>query len=660
MKSNAFIALLIFSLLHIEMIAQENSTSTIDMKDLQDYIYREDLLIRNTHYILTCKEMETKGIAGYRFELEKDTMKRWFKMINIKSGEKSIAIFKTELLSAIKKLNLGNLDLIFKRDSAKLSQIMDNVSKKKKRLSSEERLFLQDLIENAYQYYEYYGPEPLIIGELDLLKNKLDSTGKTEDSKWIDTVRVVNMNKAKEIPNQVNALAPEVLSDINLKITFGSDTDMETGILYTYSKAKLYLCNELPSDSINNKKIIEDSINIEKVDIKFENEQIADIKVIGNFIKGKNGKSYTNGKSEGFRMVFQNRIPIPYSTKADVSNDKNNCRLRKIRLYETIRRDTFYINIKDVIYNDYKLLNQTENYSPIDQVITLKPHERGKVIKKETVSKLLDAAIYTDLVGFNGSKPNGLIQTEISRRFYINRRVCTISPTYLHFGFFNDIKPKITLSKLESNNKVLELSSKPVNSNSVQLYTNAIDIFKHTSWSSGGELNLVTAGLPGIQSMMYIDAGAFIHNVPMRLPKMDSTVYLHDIKADEDRLFNKGFLAFYPKINWTISPHSRFQIAYSVIYYWLKNFSKDFMLVSNEQEFLTGISNRHNWATFLSLKFLATMRLPNKTNTQLFFRSYYNYLLRNPSQNYFQAQIGYAFNIFERKEPPPLKPFEGL
>jgi hypothetical protein len=658
MKSKAFISLLIFSFLHVIMRAQDNPTSTNDMRELQDYIYREDLLIRNTHYILTCKEMETLGIAGYRFELEKDTMKRWFKMTDIKSGEKSIAIFKTDLLSAIKKLNQGNLEMIFKQDSAKLGQILDNVSKKKKSLTSEERLFLEDLIENAYQDY---GPEPKIIGEyLVSLKSKLDSAGKAEDSKWIDTVRIVSLNKAKEIPNQVNTLAIEVLSDVNSEIYLGSDTGAEVGILYAYQKAKLNLNTKLDNEYLKTHKKIDDSIKIERVEIKFENEQIAGIKVIGNFIRGENGKSYTNGKNEGFRLEFQNRIPIPYSSKADITYDKKNTRLRKIRLYETIK-DTFFITIKDVIYNDYRFINQTENYSPIDQVITLKPHEKGKVVKQEVVTKLLDASIYTDLVGFNSSKPNGLIQTEISRRFYINRRVCHISPTYIYFGFFNNIKPKITLSKLESNNKVLELSTKQVNSDSVQLYANDIDIYKQTSWSTGGELNLVTVGLPGIHSMIYIDAGAFIHNVPMRLPVLDSTVYLHDIKADEDRLFNKGFIAFYPEINWTISPHSRFQIAYSMKYYWLKNFSKDFVLVSDEQEFLTGASSGHDWATFISFKFLATMRLNNKTNTQLFFRSYYNYLPGNPSQNYFQAQIGYAFNIFERKnEPPPFKPFEGL
>lgn len=658
MKTISFITTLIFSIIYIETSAQVIPTSKTDMESLQDYFYKDDLLIKNIHYFISCKIIETQGIIEYRFELEKDTISICFNITDIKSGEKSIAILKAELLSAIKKLSQENLNHIFKRDSARLNQILDNVSKKKNKLTSEERLFLEDLIENGYQAY---GPEPKIIGEyLDSLKSKLDSIDSVNDSKWIDTLRIININEAKEIPNQVNALATGVLSEIILKIKLGYDTDDAIGILYAYPKAKLNLNPKISKDSKLYDIYKDDSICIENIDIKFENEQIADIKIAGYLSKDNEGTSYTV-LNEGCRMVFQNRVPIPYSTKADVSNDKTKSRFRKIRLYEVTNRNVFYVDFKDVIYNDYRLLNQTENYSPINQTITIKPNENGKYIKKETATKIIEAAIYSDLVGFNSSTPNGLIQTEISRRFYLNRRVSTISPTYFYCGLFNNIKPKVTFSKLESNNKVLELSIKQVDSDSVQLFANDIDIFKHTSWSTGGKLNLITFGLPGIHSMIYIDGGAFIFNVPMRLPPLDSTMSLPDLKIDENRLFNKDFLAFYPEINWTISPHCRFQIAYCIQYYWLRNFSKDFSLVSDEQEFLTGTSLGHDWANFISFKFLATLRLNNETNAQFFFRSYYNYLPGNRSQNYFQAQIGYTFNIFEKKnESPPYNLFEGL
>ena len=80
--------------------------------------------------------------------------------------------------------------------------------------------------------------------------------------------------------------------------------------------------------------------------------------------------------------------------------------------------------MNDVFRNDYRLLNQTANYSPKDQVICIRPGEKGKVIKKEKVTNILKAKVFSDFVGFNSSKPNGLIQTEVSHRFYFNTNAC--------------------------------------------------------------------------------------------------------------------------------------------------------------------------------------------------------------------------------------------
>ena len=78
-------------------------------------------------------------------------------------------------------------------------------------------------------------------------------------------------------------------------------------------------------------------------------------------------------------------------------------------------------------------------------------------------------------------------------------------------------------------------------------------------------------------------------------------------------------------------------------------------------EYLQNGHQAKSFTNIIKLRFLAALRLSDNTNNNLFFRSIYTFIPEVPAQNYFQAQLGFAFNIFNRKvEPPPFKPFEGL
>ncbi len=565
--------MLFSSLISSVISSQDNTTLITDSKSSQEYIYVEDLLIGEVHYLLSCKETETNGKTLYYFELKKDDSKESFTMIEIKPGENSRSIFQNALTSNLKKLGYKETD----EDKEKII------------------IITKEFLANAY------------IG-----------------------------------------------------ITVKSDSGYEVGVLNVYPWATLYKENKSKTETT--------TIKINKVEIKFEYEQITGIKVTGtesdqnkkksggdeSFLDPKNKKI---GSDESSIVVFQNRIPLSYSTRKDVSMDrlKQDSSRRRQRLYETKAQSHSWIYFDDVLMNDYRFMNQTEDYSPKDQIVTIKPGEKGRVILKEPITNILSANIYTDLVGLNSFKPNGLVQIEVSHRFYLSRRSFQFGNSYSYCGLFNSVRPKITFSKIESNNKVLDLKG-----DSLPLYANAIDIFKHTSWSSGGEVNVGYLGLPFIHTMIYINAGAYVLNVPMRIPKSDTSLAFHDIKPDENRNFNKGFLTVFPEIYWVISPHSRLQIGYSIRWNLLYNFSHDIVLVSDSEDFPNNILSGCN-SRVTTFKFLASLRLNSKVNSEIFFRSYYNYLPNDKSQSYFQAQLGYEFNIFDRKiEPPPLKPFESF
>jgi hypothetical protein len=87
---------------------------------------------------------------------------------------------------------------------------------------------------------------------------------------------------------------------------------------------------------------------------------------------------------------------------------------------------------------------------------------------------------------------------------------------------------------------------------------------------------------------------------------------------------------------------------------WLTNYSDDIVLVSDTEDCPTNAS-RGCPTEILSFKFVASLKLSSNPNNVIFFRSCYHILPSDKSQNYFQAQLGYSFNIFDRKiEPPPI------
>jgi hypothetical protein len=412
-----------------------------------------------------------------------------------------------------------------------------------------------------------------------------------------------------ELEDQIKISATQYLFKLYANIINDTtDISLIVGELKANHTVQYYL-NESPEKEKQHKEMIVDSVKI-----KFEEEQIVDIKVTG----------YINKSDK--KLLFQNRIPISYSTKADVSNDLGVN--RAIKLFDP--QDSFYIKMHDVFTNDYKLLNKTENYSPKDQVITIIPGENGKVIMKEKGTDLFLAEVYSDILGLNSSQPNGLIQTEVSKRIYLNRRSYILGNKNAYWGFTNCVNPHITISKIEENNKYLE----PEYYNGT-LHVNIIDLFKYTSWQTGGEINLIYLGWPRMHSIFYFNAGFYFMNIPLRLPELEEGQKyneFHDITVnEEDNTINTNITSLFPEINWIISPHSNLSIAYQAKWNFILNPSKDIIV--------------ENGCSVLSLRFVASLKLNNNADGQIFFRSYYNFSSKYRAYNFLQNQIGYSFNI---------------
>ena len=684
MKTKLCIAiiLLLINFLNLKSQAAIASSSVQNQIEISVNSYSDDFMIGKTHFTLVCKPAYVSDILNYRFELQADNHLSLFEMANIEPGEKSKSIVLSELITSLNEISSD-----YMIDEDRIAKILGESDLQK--LTDDDKKFLHDV-----KLGGFVKDNAQLRNQLNLLKPKIQAN--------LDSLTLLtDTSKNARILLTLNQFANGFITKAYLHLLLKVDTGDEIGTLSVNKKVKLYSIkledekavqkaleykyNKLlaaPKGSgwkekilglrpkmnfryqeyllrniiqhrdgvfdniLNRDKNGVDSLIVEQVEIKFESEQIVSIKV-----KGMVNKRH---------LDFLNTIPQSYSTKADVTNGNPDKKNQYKRLYST--NDTNFILIDEALKDDYRLVNLAENYSPADQVITLAPGI-NKVIRKESLSTIINAAIFTDAMGLNSSQPNGLIQTEISHRFYLNRKTMPLVSNkrcFNYWGFFESFRPKVIFSKLESNKKDLELGLLKYNGNNI-LYLKAIDILRQSSWSSGIDLDIIFLGVPTIHSMFYFDLGAYIYTVPLKLPQLDSSALklFHDINYDSDMKFNKTFITLFPEVYWVINPHPRFQLANSLRYLTIFNGSEDFKIVSDLNRFQKN-GTAKGTAGIVNYKFMASMRLSDKANGTIFFRSLYSFVLSAPSLNYFQAQLGYSFDIFGSKVPPPVKPFDRL
>jgi hypothetical protein len=106
-----------------------------------------------------------------------------------------------------------------------------------------------------------------------------------------------------------------------------------------------------------------------------------------------------------------------------------------------------YIELNDVaVYTP----RTGENYVPDDVRITLNSKQNSKtLILNPDINVLINAKLYTDLLGILGEEPNGLTQTELSTRIILNTKNLKNLGTTL----FNYVRAFGTLSKFDGKYK---------------------------------------------------------------------------------------------------------------------------------------------------------------------------------------------------------------
>jgi hypothetical protein len=357
-------------------------------------------------------------------------------------------------------------------------------------------------------------------------------------------------------------------------------------------------------------------------------------------------------------FVFNNSFGIGFSsiTNFNTINDIFLYERYSLPIKKKTTRNYFYITLGELIDFDYNLALDRRDYSPQNAHFSIKGGE-SVTLFKEATKRLFEAHIYTDFVGLNEDKPNGLVQTEISKKININTVQLQSNSIFYRifksFGFGQYITPSITISKLEQHNKRLLLGdldsirNNPGITDTSRLgrsrnrYTTPLELYQYQHFSTGFTANLLFFSNHDLKYNFYINAGLRLGmtQVTDSLTTVSGTVISKTGQVNEYTVNN---LQIFPELILTLLPEERFNFTLSQKFMYIKAFSNNLELISYDRKDRTNVLVRGNqWLSVSEL----LMSIQVNPNSKLFGRARLNADLNNFQNNFAQIQLGYSVYI---------------
>jgi hypothetical protein len=261
--------------------------------------------------------------------------------------------------------------------------------------------------------------------------------------------------------------------------------------------------------------------------------------------------------------------------------------------------------------------------------------------------EILQLKIFSDFVGIQDNNPNGLIQLEIdkeiplvTKRFQRPYVVFLLRPFVLNqanIGVFNYFKPQFIYSKIENNNKYLEVSSFNTEDGTVAYGVSTLDLKQHEVFSVGADFNLFLYDIPHTKS-------TFLFNTGFRFGRTDLAL---DKEEPEAHDFPRGFTnTLQPSVEGLlrINGDERFGFEFSYGINWLLSDELFFMQkakVNGVTDFGSFSSSNEN-NTLQRATILAYLNINKENQGRLFFRYRFNSEFGNFKNNFAQLQLGYT------------------
>jgi hypothetical protein len=406
--------------------------------------------------------------------------------------------------------------------------------------------------------------------------------------------------------------------------------------------------NRGPKDSISSPP---DSLQLTVygIQIQFQDGFIENIRVSGKVGNDNN------------LLKFENTLPIAFTTKREFS------RFDSVHLYEKTIHKNYFIRLMDVIAYNENFELDNKDYSPQNQVYTNEKITDSITevnLYKEQVSKILQARIFSDLKGFSGNNPNGLVQLELSKKLNLwSKRRPVGNRELSNIGWLNYLTPSGSLSKIESTDKNLVLntlnSDTSVNNPHQALtFASTINLLSHQQFRVGADLSIFYWDFPAIKSDFDFGLSLYYGSTPiqdtLRVDSGTSSSQHRFVPIAGNNVLSYSVSTFQwgPYISYHIFPNPRFGFMFT---YSLVNFAAltdRFMQVRDSANFVNYVASnpgavqsypyrREFKGGWISMNEIFAYYTPSE-NSQLFFRYRLYEDINHKRENFKQIQLGFT------------------
>jgi len=391
-------------------------------------------------------------------------------------------------------------------------------------------------------------------------------------------------------------------------------------------------------------KKFEQTFVVDSVQVEFHEGFIENIWVMGH-VK----------RSPHKHLKFENMAPIPFSNKKDYAVNNSTY------LVASDTGEVFWVlYMGEFLFYLQNHNNGTRDYSPANGTELWTDMSTFKKLKKEPTSRLFEAKVFSDFVGFDAQTPNGLVQTEISKRFNIwSKRFGSFlkqeavycnckGPRYgANVGFFNFITPTFVFSKFEEKNRYLTLkaSNNIINGQLQSLnYAATKDLLQYEIFNIGYTTNLVTLDIPLAKSMVLLNTGFLFGRTEI----IDSTYQYKDnvITAVEALNYGINTIRLFSEVKYRIIPEYRYGFDASIRFSWMKGFTdqnRPFLQLNEAAQIAPQYNSINQW--MIRFQINAFFRPSKDSDNKLFFRYRFNAQLSDFDFNFHQLQLGYSFYL---------------
>lgn len=390
-------------------------------------------------------------------------------------------------------------------------------------------------------------------------------------------------------------------------------------------------------------------MKVSSVKIEFYEGHIENIGVLGYISTDSSSFNQTQ------EVLFENNYPIAYSSKTDITGHKNTY------LFETRFHNLKYkLNLGDLLEYEYNIDSESKDYSPKNDALKLIPPIAKKELYKESFTRLLQINVFSDFIGVDEDQPNGLIQTEVSKRLNLKTGKKSLLARFnkqSNWSSFTYILPELTISKVESNNRRLLLSSidENINGQLVRIkYLPILDIKQFQHFTIGADLNLLHIDVPNWKSKIEINAGFRFGRTALK----DSTKMLDStgdiiLTGDEENDFGINTLEVYPKASLIVKPSKNFGLTLSGKWTFLRAGTREVTLIEVEDVSTfheTRETGQNGWFNTYEIKIYRNTSAQGNLFLRYRFHhmSKFDWPLTNFDNNYHQIQVGYS-TFFTKK-----------